>query len=197
MDQNPPSDDGKKGFVWVLEQSALEKGVESTTRYRKVGTNKKPGRVEPVASQRQRSGARGGKAARKSAKTRRSTRPEQPHRVELVKEPSRDPTPANLQYQDHHSILDSEPYEMSTFPYPVHTPTLTTQSSIAETSPYGFEDIAGCVPNLDDNEPLFYDSSEQDGMDQTLSTQHHLFCDGDYHPLRGCEFDLSNLKSWD
>lgn len=195
MDQNPPSDDGKKGFLWVLEQSALEKGVESTTRYRKAGSNKKPSRVEPVAAQRQRSGAKGGKATKKSAKLRRTTRSEQTQRMRL-EEASQDPTPPNMQYQDHQSLLDNDPYEMDTLPYPVHTPPLTVQSSIAETSPYSFEDIAGCVPSLD-NEPLFYDSSEQDGMGHTLSTQHHLFCDGDYHPLRSCEFGLSNQNSWE
>ncbi|MCJ1248848.1 hypothetical protein MMC30_006069 [Trapelia coarctata] len=192
VDQNPPSDDGKKGFVWVLEQSALENGVESTTRYRKLGSNKKSSRVEPVAAQRQRSGAKGGKATKKSAKLRRTTRSEQPQRREL-EEASQDQIPASMRYQDHQSLLDNDPYEMDTLPYPAHTPPLTVQSSIAETSPYGFEDIAGCVPSLD-NEPLFYDSSEQDGMDQTLSTQHRLFCDGEYHSMRGCEFDL---KSWD
>lgn len=195
MDQNPPSDDGKKGFVWVLEQSALEKGVESTTRYRKLGSNKKSGRVEPVAAQRQRSGAKGGKAAKKSAKLRRTTRSEQSQRMEVVKEASQDPMPANMRYREHHCLLDHDPYDTNPLPYPVHTPPLTVHSSNAGTSPYGFEDISGCVPNLD-SEPLFYDSSEQDGMDQTLSTPHQLFCDGEFYPLRGCEFDLSTLKDW-
>ena len=195
MDQHPPSDDGKKGFVWVLEQSALEKGVESTTRYRKPGSHKKPGRVETVAAQRQRSGAKSGKAMKKSARLRRTTRSELPQRIEMD-EASHDQTSANMQYQDHPSLLDNDPYEMDTLHYSVHTSPLTVQSSIAETSPYGFEDIVGCMPSLD-NEPLFYDSSEQDGMDQTISTQHHLFCDANYHPLRGCDFELSSLKSWD
>ncbi|KAL8840897.1 MAG: hypothetical protein Q9170_001161 [Blastenia crenularia] len=74
VDQGPSTDEGKKGFIWVLEPSALAEGVKSTTRYRKPGSNKKIGKTRYPAPERQRSGAKGGKAAKKAAKLRRSTR---------------------------------------------------------------------------------------------------------------------------
>ncbi|KAL8722216.1 MAG: hypothetical protein Q9225_001261 [Loekoesia sp. 1 TL-2023] len=74
VDQDPSTDEAKKGFIWVLEPSALVDGVKSTTRYRKPGSNKKTGRGRHPAPERQRSGAKGGKAARKAAKIRQSAR---------------------------------------------------------------------------------------------------------------------------
>ncbi|KAH0543588.1 hypothetical protein FGG08_002149 [Glutinoglossum americanum] len=62
------SDDSAKGFIWVLEPSAIREGVKSTTRYRKVTTNKKIGKSEtPVTPQRQASSAtrRTGKSTKK------------------------------------------------------------------------------------------------------------------------------------
>ncbi|KAI9773111.1 MAG: hypothetical protein M1840_008232 [Geoglossum simile] len=37
------SDDSAKGFIWVLEPSAIREGVKSTTRYRKIHTGRKGG----------------------------------------------------------------------------------------------------------------------------------------------------------
>ncbi|KAL9006852.1 MAG: hypothetical protein Q9188_000383 [Gyalolechia gomerana] len=76
VDQDPSADEAKKGFIWVLEPSALIEGVKSTTRYRKPGSNKKNGKGRHPAPERQRSGAKGGKAARKAAKLRRSVKVE-------------------------------------------------------------------------------------------------------------------------
>ncbi|KAL8731837.1 MAG: hypothetical protein Q9166_003121 [cf. Caloplaca sp. 2 TL-2023] len=78
VDQDLPTDDAKRGFIWVLEPSALADGVKSTTRYRKFGSNKKVAKPGHAAPERQRSGAKGGKAARNAAKTRRSTRNDGP-----------------------------------------------------------------------------------------------------------------------
>ncbi|KAL8973715.1 MAG: hypothetical protein Q9197_002029 [Variospora fuerteventurae] len=74
VDQDPPTDEAKKGFIWVLEPMALVDGVKSTTRYRKPGSNKKNVKARYPAPERQRSGAKGGKAARKAAYVRRSAR---------------------------------------------------------------------------------------------------------------------------
>ncbi|KAL8785167.1 MAG: hypothetical protein Q9213_003513 [Squamulea squamosa] len=74
VDQDLPTDDAKRGFIWVLEPAALVHGVKSTTRYRKSGSNKRVAKSGHPAPERQRSGARGGKAARNAAKIRRSTR---------------------------------------------------------------------------------------------------------------------------
>ncbi|KAL8675199.1 MAG: hypothetical protein Q9168_000452 [Polycauliona sp. 1 TL-2023] len=74
VDQDFPTDEAKRGFIWVLEPSALTDGVKSTTRYRKSGSNKRVAKAGHPAPERQRSGARGGKAARNAAKIRRCTR---------------------------------------------------------------------------------------------------------------------------
>ncbi|KAL9595621.1 MAG: hypothetical protein Q9219_006327 [cf. Caloplaca sp. 3 TL-2023] len=74
VDQDPSTDEGKKGFIWVLEPSALVDGVKSTTRFRKSGSSKKTGKAKHPAPERQRSGAKGGKAARKAARLRHSAR---------------------------------------------------------------------------------------------------------------------------
>ncbi|KAI9728289.1 MAG: hypothetical protein M1834_007691 [Cirrosporium novae-zelandiae] len=66
----------KKAPVWRLTQRAVEEGVKSTTRYRKNCANKNARRSDNPAPQRQRSGARGGKAAKK-ANLRRSGRVEE------------------------------------------------------------------------------------------------------------------------
>ncbi|KAL8814571.1 MAG: hypothetical protein Q9223_006217 [Gallowayella weberi] len=78
VDQDLPTDEAKKGFIWVLEATALADGVKSTTRYRKSGSNKRVARAGHAAPDRQRSGAKGGKAARNAAKVRRSARIDRP-----------------------------------------------------------------------------------------------------------------------
>lgn len=68
-----PSNKAKKGFIWVLEPLAIGAGIESTTRYRQKTVAKRSDNVDRADPKRQRSGRKGGRAARKSAKLRRST----------------------------------------------------------------------------------------------------------------------------
>lgn len=59
------SSNGKKaGNLWRLTDEASKKGIQSTTRYRKQANQKKGLVPEPPGLQRQRSGAKGGKAAK-------------------------------------------------------------------------------------------------------------------------------------
>ena len=67
-----PSNKAKKGFIWLLEPSAVGVGIESTTRYRQKTVSKRNENIDQADPKRQRSGRKGGKAARKSAKLRRS-----------------------------------------------------------------------------------------------------------------------------
>lgn len=67
-----PLNKAKKGFIWVLEPSAVITGIESTTRYRQKTVSKRSENFDQADPKRQRSGRRGGRAARKSAKLRRS-----------------------------------------------------------------------------------------------------------------------------
>ncbi|KAF2812889.1 uncharacterized protein BDZ99DRAFT_381656 [Mytilinidion resinicola] len=67
-------EEAKKGFMWRLTDSAIREGVKSTTRYRSKLPNKRGCRSQNPAPQRQASGAKGGQAARKAARLRRSER---------------------------------------------------------------------------------------------------------------------------
>ena len=69
--ENPGHQARKANSVWILTEDAIRHGVQSTTRYRKHGSNKKTNRARIPALLRQRSGAKGGRAARRAAKLRR------------------------------------------------------------------------------------------------------------------------------
>lgn len=73
VEQSSP-DDAKKGFVWLLEPSALTHGVKSTTRYRKTGTSKRLARSEAQPGQPRSSlGKKGGRRG-KHTKAKRSNK---------------------------------------------------------------------------------------------------------------------------
>jgi hypothetical protein len=60
--------------MWRLTEEAIREGVKSTTRYRSKLPNKRHYRSVNPAPQRQASGAKGGQAAKKSSRLRRSER---------------------------------------------------------------------------------------------------------------------------
>jgi hypothetical protein len=65
------SPNGKKAVnYWRLTDEAYRKGIQSTTRYRKQANHKRALGSDPPAPQRQRSGAKGGKATKIAAKYR-------------------------------------------------------------------------------------------------------------------------------
>ncbi|KAF7162125.1 hypothetical protein CNMCM5623_007570 [Aspergillus felis] len=65
------SPNGKKALnYWRLTDEAYTKGIQSTTRYRKQANHKRPLGSDTPAPQRQRSGAKGGKATKIAAKYR-------------------------------------------------------------------------------------------------------------------------------
>ncbi|KAF2186460.1 hypothetical protein K469DRAFT_663344 [Zopfia rhizophila CBS 207.26] len=69
-----PCEEAKKGFMWRLTDEAIREGVKSTTRYRSKMPNKRGHRSQHPQPQRQASGAKGGQAARRAAKLKRSHR---------------------------------------------------------------------------------------------------------------------------
>ena len=164
MDQIPPSEDSKKGFIWVLADFALEEGVKSTTRYRKHNL-KKPPKTEHPAPQRQASGARGGKAARKSASNKLNVA-DGPKRVSRIgRAPSSysksvstadvSPYPALGRYNG--AVYHPRPaYETDAIPNYMHTPS-TTPRSVPEPRLFQYSDIVSCT-DLSDI-PLFCDDS--------------------------------------
>lgn len=66
-----PDNKHKKGYIWVLDPAAVGKGVESTTRYRQKTHSRRSNNSHLVDPKRQKSGRKGGRAARKSTKLRR------------------------------------------------------------------------------------------------------------------------------
>ena len=166
VEQVTPPDDSKKGFIWVLEESALQEGVKSTTRYRKHNSNKKGLRSHHPAPQRQLSGAKGGKAAKKFAananrtaasKLRRSARSAQqspmfredtqgaPLQLPAIDEYEQSP------YHHQHGL----PFPSNHSPYYYHTPTSTSLSLVSEPRVFNYTNIIGCTPEVEG--PLFYD----------------------------------------
>ena len=60
--------------MWRLTSQAIREGVKSTTRYRSKALNKRGHRTHLPQPQRQASGAKGGQAARRAARLKRSAR---------------------------------------------------------------------------------------------------------------------------
>ncbi|OGM42209.1 forkhead domain protein [Aspergillus bombycis] len=72
---------GKKALnYWRLTDEAITHGIQSTTRYRKQANYKKTVGSDPPAPQRQRSGAKGGKATKITAKFRRFMNQDEPRK---------------------------------------------------------------------------------------------------------------------
>ncbi|WEW58911.1 hypothetical protein PRK78_004379 [Emydomyces testavorans] len=134
----------KSGNVWVLTERAVKHGVQSTTRYRKPGIHKKATKSEHPAPQRQRSGAKGGRAAKKAAKFRRAL--QEARRVGEQNCPS--------------SHIQSE----STNGIPSHTAYVEQEQSPSPANPdlnllvgdYDLSGLSGCT-NYPPESPVFYD----------------------------------------
>ena len=157
VEQTPPSDDSKKGFIWVLAESALQEGVKSTTRYRKQNSNKKSLKTAHPARQRQLSGAKGGKAAKKSAATakkmsrpRRTARTDRPSPSLYEGQPD---SPSHSQLTGDYEGFQHSPYHGPYYHYTRSSTPLSTISAPRAAFDYG--DIMGCTP--DSEGPLFYD----------------------------------------
>ncbi|MCJ1267343.1 hypothetical protein MMC22_007228 [Lobaria immixta] len=181
-DQIPSSDESKKGFIWVLEDSALREGVKSTTRYRKHNSTKKVGKVEAPAPLRQRSGAKGGKAARKAAKMRRSMRMDEPRTFRYSDGPRSEASPGSTAESQTQAYFSSEPYYL-------HSSIPPAESVISEENPYGYSSITGCASGSPED-PLFYESLEKCN-DSMLSCD--SFCDSE-DSLLGCGQSWSCLS---
>ncbi|KAJ9230715.1 transcriptional regulator family: Forkhead [Paecilomyces variotii] len=133
---------------WRLTEEAIRSGrVESTTRYRKQGNHKKSMKSDHPAPQRQRSGARGGRAAKISARRKRAKQEEQ--KIELYRHPQSGAT-NSLQDQGGHA---------ATGQYFAHAVTPITPLAASFPEVYGMESVMGCT-DVPLDSPLFYQDSE-------------------------------------
>lgn len=154
----------------------MEDGVKSTTRYRKHHFNKSVCKPESPAPQRQLSGAKGGKAARKVGKVRRFTRsdgsrasryrgalPLPTSTDTIVEEQSQKTTDKNF------FASDGVPYYLHNSnalqaPNSIYTPSFNRPDSpisplISNSSPYEFSSIIACSSAAPDDS-LFYEVLE-------------------------------------
>lgn len=69
--------------VWILTENAIRNGVQSTTRYRKNVSGKRVNNNRTPAPLRQRSGAKGGRAAKRAASLRKKEHPIHHDQLEL------------------------------------------------------------------------------------------------------------------
>ncbi|KAL8909920.1 MAG: hypothetical protein Q9171_004776 [Xanthocarpia ochracea] len=176
VDQDLPTDDAKRGFIWVLEPSALADGVKSTTRYRKSGSNKRVAKAGHPAPERQRSGARGGKAARSAAKLRRSTRIDGPRSWNPEDIPIQSiETP--LSNVANHPLAPSglwTPNGLESF-FSSASPSLTPNST--EDSMYSYGDISGVTGVIPDG-PLFAEECESIDTSDLIAFRSSFLPDG-------------------
>jgi hypothetical protein len=148
----------KANSVWVLTENAIKDGVQSTTRYRKTGSGKKTHTSRAPAPLRQRSGARGGRAARRAAKLRRNEQDRFSDRLSFPGLPSPPNSYAGIGLDGTTNDADF----MS-----IRTPTTPTNDLA-----YNFS-AAFNIPDYATEVPLFY-SGEEDYPDHRAPVQHEF-----------------------
>ncbi|KAH0562225.1 hypothetical protein GP486_003081 [Trichoglossum hirsutum] len=152
------SDDSAKGFIWVLEPSAIREGVKSTTRYRKGIGNKKTRKSETPSPQRlATSGRRTGKSTKKTWKSKRVKKSEKVAAASMELERRRRAEQTGVCFP---APLEGDP---STWPYADGTPAPLTIASQQqhikqENPPFLFQDIVG-VSTPYSGEPFFCELS--------------------------------------
>lgn len=152
--------------------------MKSTTRYRKQNSNKKGIKTDHPAPQRQLSGAKGGKAAKKSAanaskmaaasKLRRTVRSDKVPSSVLGDSQGASQFSAIEEFsgpRQQHEL----PYQPDHGPYYHHTPTLSPLPSSSEPRAFAYGPIVGCAPNMEG--PLFYEEPMDSPDDPMLSNQ--------------------------
>lgn len=142
MEKLTPTDETKRGYIWVLEESALVEGVKSTTRYRKHNPNRKGGKGETPAPLRQRSGAKGGKAARKSAKMRKSSRMYEPNPFRLEEDDSPAGFNSTSMTESHARGIVDMPFPSDSMPYYLQMPTPPVEQLLQEDNHYSYPSMA-------------------------------------------------------
>ncbi|EAW11481.1 forkhead domain protein [Aspergillus clavatus NRRL 1] len=150
---------GKKAMnYWRLTDEAIKKGIQSTTRYRKQANHKRSLGSDPPAPQRQRSGAKGGKATKITAKYRGQM---------LIVTGQADAQREQLRHQP---VAPLQPQPMGSYYHPYSLQTTTSTAIVAPThvsdpatlmprlsvEQYGLSSAIGCS-EAPPCSPLFYD----------------------------------------
>lgn len=172
---NPGHQARKANSVWILTDDAIKYGVQSTTRYRKHGSNKKTNRTRTPAPLRQRSGAKGGRAARRAAKLRRE---------EQMNRQCSDPAPHNASPSEFYRLQVPDRTSQEVDHFSVASP-LTPDSEPA----FGF-------PQSSDVGPYYYHLPEFYALkSEPLTGQVEPPCDGELQPPADtCTKDLLSYR---
>ncbi|KAL9613135.1 MAG: hypothetical protein Q9167_002300 [Letrouitia subvulpina] len=160
VDQAPANDDSKKGNIWVLEASALGEGVKSTTRYRKSPSNRRLGRNEYPTPKRQRSGAKGGKAAKKTEKVRRSTHLEVPSLSPFSEDIPMESIESSVTEMGGLPLTPTSVWAPDELHYYFGSSSPSIQPTIMDRKVYSYNDIVGVTPEIPPG-PLFPDDFSQ------------------------------------
>lgn len=134
---------GKKSVnYWRLTDEAVKHGIQSTTRYRKQANYKKTLGSEPPAPQRQRSGAKGGKATKITAKFRGHVSPDEirhercrPQRLAYPRRPQK-----GLYGQSYHHHQSP-----ATTVSPFHVPGPGAPLTRPSVEPFDLGSVVGCA----------------------------------------------------
>lgn len=161
-----PSNKAKKGFIWVLEPSAVGAGIESTTRYRQKTVGKRSDNLDQADPKRQRSGRKGGRASRKSAKLRRSALLEHDTRYARYTKSESNTTFNAFPDEPLHQASPQQNWNgTSGLPYYLTPPLSSTQPSFPEDGIYDYGGMTE-IPDTQQSDSVF------ERQDQPLFSQH-------------------------
>ena len=169
-----PNDKSKKGYIWALHESAIGKGVESTTRYRQKHSQKRSEQQQFRDPKRQRSGRKGGKATRGS---RKSIRKHEPRSNYIGENDAADGFRMGLEVaakpMEESWALGMNSTMGSSVPYWLHTPPLSVRSSLPDHLLYSYGDTNGYTQTQASSSPFYSSldaSSGYNSMDETCQT---------------------------
>ncbi|KAL4980321.1 hypothetical protein BDW66DRAFT_53868 [Aspergillus desertorum] len=209
---------GKKAVnYWRLTDEAVSNGIQSTTRYRKQANYKKPVTSDPPAPQRQRSGAKGGKATKITARFRsnglsmNSMSQEECRRERICRQnlqqhqghnprvtPSQRHFPKSFIYSQYLPRPSPATATAAYAPGVVGTTTSTTVPMTATRSPviegFNLGNVVGCpdAPPCTSATPIFCDMAGP-GPDCLVFDAGFMGMDGIHLPFAGSEISTSDL----
>lgn len=138
----------------------MGEGVKSTTRYRKSPSNRRLGRNDYPAPKRQRSGAKGGKAARKTEKLRRSAHLEVPNLSPFSEDIPMKSIEPSVTEVGGLPLTPTSVWTPDELRYYFGSNSPSIQPAILDRKVYSYNDIIGVTPEIPPG-PLFSDDFNQ------------------------------------
>ena len=146
-----PDNKSKKGFIWVLEPSAVKKGIQSTTRFRPKTGDMKTDHRDGVDHKRQRAGKRGGKVVKRSTRTRSLTRLDNAGSSRYDQNSAKTSSLTSFTELHQLSVPSMDLGNSNCLPYWIPTPPLSAHSS----PPLGSHEF-GATPENPESQPDYF-----------------------------------------